>query len=87
MQSHKGKLKSRIQKQSNKEAKMANEQTKSNEYITQAVAEAARVAIQTMSMTGTAIAESVGPKVGKPMIKQSTFNWYMEDKYNELKNF
>ena len=31
--------------------------------------------------------QSMGPKVGEPMMKQPTFNWGMEDKYNKLENF
>ena len=28
-----------------------------------------------------------GPKIGGPAMKQATFNWEVEDKYNELKTF
>ena len=30
---------------------------------------------------------NAGPRLDKPMMKQLTFNWEAEDKYNELKNF
>ena len=30
--------------------------------------------------------QNEGPKVGRPIVKQHTFNWEAEDKYNELKN-
>ena len=39
---------------------MANKQTNTNEYITQAVAKPAAVAIQTISMDGKTRAENVG---------------------------
>ena len=28
-----------------------------------------------------------GPKIGRPTMKQPTFNWEADDKYNELKTF
>ena len=31
--------------------------------------------------------KNVGPRLGQPIMKQPTFNWEAEDKYNELKNF
>ena len=31
--------------------------------------------------------QSMEPKVCRPMMKQSTFNWDTKDKYNKLKNF
>ena len=52
---------------------MANEQTNSNGYITQAVAKAARVAIQTMSAAGTERKENAGPIMSGPIMKQATF--------------
>ena len=30
--------------------------------------------------------QNAGPKIGGPMMKQPTFNWEAEDKYNEFKN-
>ena len=30
--------------------------------------------------------QSIGSKVGRPMMKQPIFTWNMEEKYNELKN-
>ena len=53
---------------------MASEQTNTNEYITQAVAKAARVAIQTISVAGTARAENAGPRVSEPIMKQPSFD-------------
>ena len=65
---------------------MANEQTNSNEYIAQAVAEAAEVAIQTMPMSNTARSENGEPRMSGPIIKQPTYNWSSKDKYAELGN-
>ena len=79
-QSHKGRLKTRMQMQSNKESKMANEKTNSNEYTAQAVAKAARVAIQTISIAGAARAENMGPRMNSPIMKQPTFNLSSKDK-------
>ena len=66
---------------------MASEQTMSK-AITRAVAEATRIAIQTMAG---ALVERMhdgsGPKVGSPTMKQLTFNWNVQDKYSELKTF
>ena len=31
--------------------------------------------------------QNVGPRLGRPLMKQPTFNWEAEDKYNELINF
>ena len=66
---------------------MASEQIMS-EAITRAVAEATRIAIQTMAeaqverMLGTS-----GPKIGGLTMKQPTFDWSAQDKYSELKTF
>ena len=43
---------------------MASEQISQNEFIAQAIAEATRVAIQTMAMTGMARQENPGIKMG-----------------------
>ena len=48
---------------------MASEQTNTNEYIAQAVGKAARVAIQTISVAGTARAENSGPKMSVSIMK------------------
>ena len=29
----------------------------------------------------------VGPQIGRPVMKQPSFNWETDDKYSELKNF
>ena len=65
---------------------MSNEQKiNTNECIIQAVAEAARAAIQTMAMTGTATAENLqDPEWLTPITKQPTFDRSAKDKYAEL---
>ena len=65
---------------------MANEQTNTNEYITQAVVKAARVAMQTMSTARTARAENTGPRMSRPIMKQPTFDCSAKDKYTKLRN-
>ena len=30
---------------------------------------------------------TMGPKIGRPAMKQPSFNWETDDKYSELKNF
>ena len=65
---------------------MASEQTKPNKYTSQAVAKAARAAIQTMSAADTARAENVGPRMSRPIMKQPTFDWSAKDKYANLRN-
>ena len=57
-----------------------------NEAIMQAVAEATRTAIQAIAVAGAQRIQNVGPRLGGPPMKQLTFNWEAEDKYNELKN-
>ena len=66
---------------------MANDQSKVNEVITQAVAEAERVKIEAMAAGGVERTENAGPRLGRPIMRQPTFIWEAEDKYNELKNF
>ena len=51
------------------------------------MAEATRAAIQAMAAAGAERAPNAGPGLGRPLMKQPTFNWKAEDKYNELKNF
>ena len=59
-----------------------------NETIAMAVAEAMRVAIQAMSAATAERPQGVaGSKIGRPTMKQSTFNWEMEDKYSKLMTF
>ena len=53
----------------------------------QVVAEAARVAIQTMATASTSRQGNAGPKMIRPMMKQPTFNWSTKDKYEKLLNF
>ena len=59
---------------------MASEQTNDNEVIAQAVAEAPRAAIQAIAVDGTDRIQNVG--LGRPVRKQPTLNWEVEDKYN-----
>ena len=40
-----------------------------------------------MAVAGAERTQNVGPRLGGPMVKQPTFNWETEDKFNELKNF
>ena len=63
---------------------MASEQISQHEFIAQAVAEATRVAIQTMATTGMARQENAEIKMSRPILKQPTFNWRAKDKYEEL---
>ena len=66
---------------------MALEQTMS-EVIARAVAEATRIAIQTMAEAwADRMHDGSGPKVGSPTMKQLTFDWKAQDKYSELKTF
>ena len=64
---------------------MASEQTNSSEAITQAVAEAKRVAIQAMAEAGAERTQNAGPRLGRPVMEQPTFNLEAKDKYNEFK--
>ena len=67
---------------------MASEQVIVSEAITKAVAEATRVAIQAVAVAAAERPQSMaGPKIGRPAMKQLTFNWEVEDKYRELKTF
>ena len=62
---------------------MASEQVM-NEAITKAVARATRVAIQTMvEAQAERMHDISGPKIGGPTMKQLTFHWNAEDKYNK----
>ena len=54
--------------------KMASEQISQNEIIMQAVAEATRVAIQTIATTSMARQENAGTKMNGPILKQPMFN-------------
>ena len=67
---------------------MASEQTIATEAIAKAVAEVTRAAIQAMAAAMAERPQSVaGPKIGRPAMKQPTFNLEAEDKYSKLKTF
>ena len=56
--------------------------------ITRAVAEATRIAIQTMvEAQAEKMHDGSGLKVGSPAMKQLMFSWNAQDKYSELKTF
>ena len=63
---------------------MASESMMS-EAITKAVAEATRVALQTMMEAQAQ--NAAWPKLGSSTLKQPMFNWEVPDKYTELKTF
>ena len=59
-----------------------------SEAITEAVAEATRIAILTMAeMQTQRITSASGPKLGSPTLKQPSLNWETPDKYTEWKAF
>ena len=59
-----------------------------NEAITRAVAEATRVAIQTMAEAQVERMHDIsGHKIDSPTMKQPMFDWNAEDTYSELKTF
>ena len=53
---------------------MASEQIIINEILVKAVAQAMRVAIQAMATTAERPEGVAGPKIGRPVMKQPTFN-------------
>ena len=58
------------------------------EAIAKAVAEATRIAIQTMAeMQTQRITSASGPKLGSPTLKQPNFNWGAPEKYTEWEAF
>ena len=58
------------------------------EAIAKAVAEASRIAIQTMAeMQAQRVPNTAGPKLGSLTLKQPNFNWEAPDKYTEWKAF
>ena len=66
---------------------MASEQAIANEVITKAVAEVTKAVIQAMAAATAERQQSVaGSKIGRPAMKQPSFNWEADDKYSELKN-
>ena len=59
---------------------MASKEITMSETIAKAVAKATRVAIQAMAAAAVKRPQTmVGPKIGKPAIKQPTFNWEMQE--------
>ena len=67
---------------------MASEQAIANEAITNAVAEATKAAIHAMAAAVAERPQSMaGPVIGRPAMKQPSFNWEADNKYSELKNF
>ena len=66
---------------------MASEQIMS-EAIARSVAEATRIALQTMAEAWVErMHDGSGPNVGSPALKQTTFDWNVQDKYSELKTY
>ena len=66
---------------------MVTEKNNVDEAIVQAVAEATRVATQAMAVARAEGTQNVGPKLGRPMMKQLTFNMSSTDKYVEHGSF
>ena len=66
---------------------MASKQIGQNKFLMQAVAEGARVAIQTMATACTSRQDNAGLNMSGPIMKQPRFNWNAKDKYKELQNF
>ena len=65
---------------------MAGEQAIANEAITKSVAKMTKATIQAMTAaTAEKPQSAVGPKIGKPAMKQPSFNWEADDKYSKLK--
>ena len=59
-----------------------------SEPIAKAVAEATKIAIQTMAdIQVQQINSQHGPRLGGPALQQPTFNWEATDKYTEWKAF
>ena len=64
------------------------DQATTNEAIKKAMAETTRVAIQAMAVTQEQrMPNASGPKVGGPMLKQTSLNWELTDKYTKWKAF
>ena len=66
---------------------MTSEQISQNEFITQAVAKGARVAIQIMATTCTSRQDNAELMMSGSIMKQPTFNWNTRDKYDKLQYF
>ena len=63
------------QADTNNKVKMADEQVIVSKAVTKAVADVTRVAIQAMATATAQILQSAaGPKIGRPAMKQPTFN-------------
>ena len=59
-----------------------------SEAIARAMAEATRIAIQTMAKAqAERMHDGSGPKIGGPTMKQLMFDWNAQDKYSALKTF
>ena len=59
-----------------------------SEVITSAIAEATKVALQTMAEAEAQSTQSArGPKLGSPTPRQPMFDWKVPDKYTELNTF
>ena len=59
-----------------------------SEAVARAVAEATRIALQTIVEAQTERTQNAtGPKLGTPTLKQPSFNWEALDKCTELKTF
>ena len=58
-----------------------------NEAVELAVSEETRAGIQVMAVAKAERTQNAGTRLDGPMLKQPTFNWEAEDKYNELKTF
>ena len=64
------------------------EQIEMSKVIAKAVAEAMRIAIQTMVEMQLRMTENQwGPKIGSPLLKQPQFNWDAANKYSKWKAF
>ena len=76
-------IKTQRNKQTDKEAIMAFEQTNITKDIAQVAAEAARVAAKAMTTTNADDSQRLQnavPKIHRPIMKQPTFNWEADDK-------
>ena len=66
---------------------MKSEQVKVSKAIAKVVVEATRVAIQAIAVAATERPQSAaGPRIGGPAMKQPTFNWEADNRYNGTKN-
>ena len=66
---------------------MASEEAIANKTIARIVAEVTQAAIQAMAAATAERPQSMaGPMIGGPAMKQLSFKWEVDDKYNEFKN-